>query len=125
MQVHVTSIYSFLPNTRQLRSNSCNERSVPLAACMGYLITLYTLPSRALLFLSYFSISSDFFFHLCFFSVFICMFLLYVILLLVSLTGDNSNQLLLSFRYGGLTGYIRACFTAHGRPCTQSLRKMV
>ena len=51
MQTYITSIYSFLPNTWQLPSDSCKERSVPLAACVGYLITLYTLPSRALLFL--------------------------------------------------------------------------
>jgi len=51
MQAYVTGIYSVLPNTQQLRSISCNERSVPLAACMGYLITLYTLPSRASLLL--------------------------------------------------------------------------
>ena len=38
---------------------------------------------------------------------------------LLSPTGDTSKQSFLSFRYGGLTGYIRACFTAHGRPCTE------
>lgn len=45
------SIYSVLPNTRHLESNSCNERLVPLAACIGYPITSYTLPNRALLLL--------------------------------------------------------------------------
>jgi hypothetical protein len=35
-------------SSKHVASNSCNERSVSLAAWMGYLITLYTLPSRAL-----------------------------------------------------------------------------
>jgi len=121
MQTYVTRIYSVLSNTQQPRSNSCNEKSVPLAACKGYLISLYTLPIHALLLLILLFHFLRLLLPLILLLSFHLMFLLCVIVLLVSLTGDTSKQSLLSFRYG----YIRACFTAHGRPCTQSLRKMV
>lgn len=121
MQFYVTK-HSFISSKHASTSIKQRQRVVSSSCSQVWAISLrYTLfPVVLCCSLTYFSISSDFF-RLPFFTAFICYVSTLRDRLLVSLTGDTWKQSLHSFRYG----YILARFTAHGRPCTRSLRKMV